>query len=300
MAEPAAGAAPAEPAIRSAGAVVWRGDPRDPEIVLIHRPRYDDWSFPKGKLLPGEHRVTAALREVAEETGLRVVLGRPLPPARYLVDGLPKQVDYWVARVAEDAPHLPSDEVDRIEWVPVAEAATRLRLDWDRATLDRLRAAPLDTWPMAVVRHARAGSREKWSGDDDLRPLDDRGRAQAAAIAGVLAGYRPRSLVSSPSLRCVQTLTPYAARHGLGVRTERVYTETEYEPDAALDLTLSLLDAGGPAALCGHGKVLPDLVAGVLRERAGDGEAEFHLPKGGVAVLHHAAGRVVAVERHLT
>src|SRR5580704_8961282 len=85
--------------VRAAGAVVWRPAASGSQVALVHRPKYDDWSFPKGKLEPGEHVLLAAVREVAEETALQVTLGRRLAPVRYLNDGVPKRVDYWVARV---------------------------------------------------------------------------------------------------------------------------------------------------------------------------------------------------------
>ena len=92
--------------VRAAGAVVTR---KGGDVLLVHRPRYDDWSFPKGKLDPGEHAVTAAVREVAEETGLDVRLGPPLPGQRYrLANGRTKAVSYWTARVVGD------DDVSRL------------------------------------------------------------------------------------------------------------------------------------------------------------------------------------------
>src|SRR5216683_2660302 len=92
---------PAE--IRAAGAVLWRPGTHAQAVLLVHRPRYDDWSFPKGKSLPGEHVLITAVREVAEETGVRVVLGRRMSPAHYASDGRAKRVDYWVARPAGPA-----------------------------------------------------------------------------------------------------------------------------------------------------------------------------------------------------
>ncbi|MFC4592373.1 NUDIX hydrolase [Sphaerisporangium corydalis] len=286
--------------VRAGGAIVWRGDALDPEVAVVHRPKYDDWSFPKGKLKPGEHVIAGALREVAEETGLSVALGRHLPPVHYLKSGRLKRVDYWVAQVIEEVAQEPSDEVDELVWLPVAEARARLTYEWDAGLLRALTAAPLETTPFVLVRHAYAGSRQDWGGDDDLRPLDEEGEAQARTVADLLYGYRPSALVSSPSRRCVQTLLPYAAREALKIRTERLLTETEYDTAQSLALALALLDDGAPVALCGHGKVLPELITGLCENRF-DGFAEdTHLRKGAIAVLHHVGGRVTAVERYLT
>ncbi|MFC6086137.1 NUDIX hydrolase [Sphaerisporangium aureirubrum] len=287
--------------IHAAGALVWRGDPAEPEIAVVHRPRYDDWSFPKGKLKPGEHVIAGALREVAEETGFSVALGRHLPPVHYLKGGKLKRVDYWAARVVEQVAQEPSDEVDRLEWLPVEQARARLTYgDWDAGLLRAITAAPLDTTPFLLVRHGNAGARHEWQLDDDLRPLDDTGVAQADTIATILPGYRPATLISSPSRRCVQTLLPYAARRDLRIRTERLLSETEYDAAHSPEAVLTWLDTEGPAAVCGHGKVLPELLA-TMTERRYDGHVEdTHLRKGALAVLHHRDGRVVAVERYNT
>ncbi|MEU6740579.1 NUDIX hydrolase [Streptosporangium sandarakinum] len=282
--------------IRAAGAVVWRGRESAPEVALVHRPKHDDWTFPKGKLRPGEHVVAGALREVAEETGLAVLLGRPLPPIHYLVGGRPKRVDYWTARVAEGARPVAEredDEVDEVVWVPVAEAARLLTYEWDAGLLDALGSAPLATTTLVLVRHALAGSRGEWEGDDDERPIDRDGAAQAAALAGVLPGYLPAELVSSPSRRCVQTLEPYAGRAGLAIRPEPALSESRHDPGTALRLVTGLLAADRPAAVCSHGKVLPGLMTGV-----GVGQEEARLSKGGFMVLHHVTGRLVAAESH--
>ncbi|GGK69650.1 ADP-ribose pyrophosphatase [Sphaerisporangium melleum] len=286
--------------IRAAGAVVWRGDPDAPEIAVIHRPKYDDWSLPKGKLKQGEHAVTAALREVAEEVGTSVRLGRRLPSVHYLKDGRLKRVDYWAAKVVAEIARDPTDEVDRLEWLPVDRARGLLTYEWDAGLLTALTATPPDTTPLVMVRHAYAGSRQAWEGDDDLRPLDGEGEAQARAICEILYGYRPAALISSPSRRCVQTLLPYAARQAVPIRTENVLSESGFDRSLSLKVTMSLLDEGTPTALCSHGKVLPDLLGALFERRSDTGPQDPRLRKGALAVLHHTAGRVVAVDRYTT
>jgi 8-oxo-dGTP diphosphatase len=114
--------------IRAAGGVVMR----DGHIAVVHRPRYDDWSLPKGKLEPGESWEEAALREVEEETGLRVRLEEELEPAHYLAKGRPKTVRWWRMSVVQDAGHGPDDEVDELRWVTPGEAVIMLDYDHDR------------------------------------------------------------------------------------------------------------------------------------------------------------------------
>ncbi|MER6141016.1 NUDIX hydrolase [Streptomyces sparsogenes] len=142
-----------KPVIRAAGCVLWRRSARDgrPEIALVHRPRYDDWSHPKGKLKRGEDALHGAVREVREETGVRCVPGPELPTVRYPVKGRPKEVRYWAAEAVPGhpeepderdeaargfAPNVPNDEVDRLVWLPPEEARERLTHAHDRALVD--------------------------------------------------------------------------------------------------------------------------------------------------------------------
>ncbi|MEV0148601.1 MULTISPECIES: NUDIX hydrolase [unclassified Nonomuraea] len=272
--------------LRAAGAVVWRGDAAAPEVALIHRPRYDDWTYPKGKLKAGEHPVAAALREVREETGLTVALGRALPPVHYPYKDRLKRVDYWTARVVGDDGFAPGDEVDELRWLPVEEARALLTHAWDADLTDAFMVAPLTSTPLVLVRHGFAGSRQEWDGDDALRPLDADGVAQAATLAAVLPAYRPEEVVSSPSLRCVQTVEPY----GVPVRLEPLLSEESQDPEKTPALVAMLR---GPAVVCSHGKVLPHLI----RRLSGD---DVRLEKGEFAVLHRVDGRVVGVERYPT
>ncbi|MGN9784637.1 NUDIX hydrolase [Nonomuraea sp. ZG12] len=270
--------------LRAAGAVVWRGEESGPEVAVIHRPRYDDWTFPKGKLEAGEHVIAAALREVREETGLTVVLGRPLPTVHYPLQGLLKRVDYWAARVTGDGGFVPGDEVDELRWVSLDRARELLSYAWDVDLLGTLTAAPLSTVPLVLVRHGSAGSRQTWQGEDARRPLDPEGQAQAAVLATVLPAYGPEILLSSPSLRCVQTLEPYSA----DITPEPLLSEETWDPPKTSALVGELT---APAVVCSHGKVLPSLLAAL-------GGEEEHLPKGGFTVLHRLDGQVIGAERH--
>lgn len=277
--------------LRAAGAVVWRGDERRPEVALVHRPRYDDWTFPKGKLKAGEHVIAAALREVREETGMAVRLGRALPPVHYLHREQLKRVDYWVGRATDGSgPFVPGDEVDEVRWVPLDEARGMLSYEWDAGLVRAIEATPLDTVPLVLVRHGVAGARHDWAGDDGRRPLDAEGRAQAATIARVLPAYRPEVLVSSPSVRCVQTLEPYAKSSGMDISLERLLSEESHDPQLTAAVVARLAT---PAAVSSHGKVLPDLIHALSRK-------DVHLRKGAFAVLHRLGGRVVGVERYST
>ena len=143
--------------VRAAGAVVTR---KGGDVLLVHRPKYDDWSFPKGKLDPGEHAVTAAVREVAEETGLDVRLGPALASQRYrMSNGRWKSVDYWTARVVgsdDVSGYRVNDEIDAVEWVEWTAAMRRLTYPYDRETLTEARPLRRRTRALVVLRHGRA------------------------------------------------------------------------------------------------------------------------------------------------
>ncbi|MFF0224786.1 NUDIX hydrolase [Streptomyces sp. NPDC004629] len=125
--------------VQAAGCVLWRRSPVDGqvEICLVHRPKYDDWSHPKGKLKRGEEALAGALREVTEETGYAAAPGGELPTLRYPANGRPKQVRYWAAEAAAGR-FAPNHEVDRILWLSPAAARARLTQPRDRDLVDTL------------------------------------------------------------------------------------------------------------------------------------------------------------------
>jgi 8-oxo-(d)GTP phosphatase len=148
------------PALIAAGAVVWQPSPSgDVEVALIHRPRYDDWSLPKGKPHPGETLPVTAVREVAEETGCTVTLGPRLGCTRYPVSAGEKVAHYWVARPTGGA-FRPSNEVDELRWLPVPKALELLSHQHDQTLLAGLDAWTAVTTAVLVLRHADAGERE--------------------------------------------------------------------------------------------------------------------------------------------
>jgi 8-oxo-dGTP diphosphatase len=284
----------------AAGAVVWRGNPDSPDVALVHRPAYDDWSFPKGKVDAGEHVIVAAVREIAEELGSSVELGVPLPTARYVVAGVPKTVHYWAARHVGGA-FTPDDEVDEVEWLTLADARQQLTHGADRGLLDAFAEAPLNTHPAIALRHAKAKPRSTWAGDDAARPLTGRGRAQADVLSVLLhRAYGTLRVVTSPWLRCVQTVEPYAAASLGTVEFLDALGEEEFEDDidqARIEMGRLLSDGRGVLA-CSHGNVMPDLVRAFLGPSGGEGVEAGDLAKGEFVIAHRTGGRTLAVERH--
>lgn len=293
----------------------------------MHRAKYDDWSWAKGKLDPGEDWPVAAARETLEETGFRVRLGMPLPPVSYTVldrTGQPasKQVRYWASEVIGGSGRL-ENEIDEVAWLEVAAAHDRLDYARDREQLRGVVRADasgrLTTWPLCLIRHAHARSRSAWHGDDRIRPLDTRGAAVAEAIVPLLAAYGVTRLVSSSSARCAATLRPYAATAGLPVKLKDGLSEEGFtaDPGRSLHHLERVLERGAAAAVCSHGPLLPSLLE-CLRDRvdlAADGgpeadhalraAADEAMAKGEVLVCHvvgtgagPGGARVVAVERH--
>ncbi len=243
--------------VLAAGGIVRRvaGGGREWELALVHRPRYDDWSFPKGKLLPDEPPATGALREVEEETGLLCRLGRELAPVRYLDHrGRPKEVRYWLMVPVDDRGFTVDDEVDELRWCTTAEARTLLSYDHDRVLLDHVA-----TVVVALVRHANAGERGAWRAPDAARPLSAKGRAQAHALAAVLADLGVTRVLSSPATRCVETVEPLAA--SLDVDVEAVDDLAEGAgPARALALVTAARES---TVLCTHGDVVRDVLSGL-------------------------------------
>jgi 8-oxo-dGTP diphosphatase len=240
--------------VRAAGGVVLRRSARGLEVLLVHRPAYEDWSLPKGKLEPGEPEREAALREVEEETGLRCLLGREVGTTEYRDSrGRPKQVLYWTMSAPDGEP-VAAHEVDQVAWATPAEASERLDYAHDRSLLDGLvEAAGREHELVHFVRHAKAGSRERWGGPDELRPLTAPGRRQAEAIVTRLAAEPIAALVSSPYVRCVQTLEPLGDVLGQPVQEHDALAEGGPYPPA-LDLVRAVATLG-TAALSTHGDV---------------------------------------------
>jgi 8-oxo-(d)GTP phosphatase len=259
-----------EPAalVRAAGCAVWRHrDDGVLETAMVHRPKYDDWSLPKGKPEGDEHLLQTAHREVSEETGLQVVVGRRSVRTKYdvhLSDGrpAPKEVDYWTGQWA-GGDFRANSEVDQLRWLPLDDASALCSHDHDRAVLDDLARTDVPLAPsLLLVRHARAGSRSKWDGPDDLRPLDAKGRGQAQRLAEVLPVFAPTAVLSARRTRCTETVAPLAERLGLGVQPLEELGEEEFNADPAAGLAVleRLLEprrTPGVTVVCSQGGAIP-------------------------------------------
>jgi phosphohistidine phosphatase SixA/8-oxo-dGTP pyrophosphatase MutT (NUDIX family) len=287
------------PPITAAGAVVWRSrtsasrpEPRT-EVLLVHRPEYDDWTFPKGKSDPGELLHHTAVREVAEETGIHVRLGIRLPDVEYQVNKRHKVVSYWLAQ-ATSAPateFTPNDEVDEIRWVRIKHARDLLTYAHDQAVLDQFRALHKaqahKSRTLIVVRHAKASPRDE-DLDDLLRPLTEAGHARAAQLRDLLAPFGVRKVISSPALRCTQTLEPYADQVGAFLEIDDRLGE-DTKASAVQRAVTGLTDVKKPVALCSHRPTMP-----WIQESLGIDFVD--LAPGEAIVVHHRRTKITGTE----
>lgn len=284
--------------IRAAGGVVWRPSADGVQVCVVHRPRYDDWSLPKGKLEPGEHPLAAAVREVAEESDVRAVPQARLRSIRYVSDGLPKVVDYWAMRAVGTGGFEPGTEVDDIRWLPLADAVGLMTYPHDVWVLQDFAGLAPVTAVLALFRHAHAGNRATWSGPDTARPLDPAGMAQARQLADLAALIRPDGLRSATARRCVQTLEPLAARLDLPIEADSDFDEPKPGQDVA-ECALAgaarlaeLAAAGRTTVVCGQGKVIP----GALENLTGS-PGDYRTPKAGGWLLAFSGTRLIATDR---
>jgi 8-oxo-dGTP diphosphatase len=291
--------------IHAAGGVVWRrlpqktvgptGSTKDRvEVLIVHRPGYDDWTFPKGKPDRGEALPVTAVREIAEETGYTVRLGHPLPETFYRVRGGMKRVSYWVARpVGKPAKFKPNSEIDEVRWVRVGEARKLLTYDHDRILLkafSALRDAKAHrTRTLIVLRHAQARTRTGWKGNDLERPLIKPGELQAHKLEPLLAAYGVRGILTSPALRCAQTVDSYARSiKAIMEMDDRLAEDTS--PKRVDRSVATAVERKGPLVVCTHRPTIPWVFDSLRLEPR-------ELAPGEGVVVHHRKGRVVAVEQ---
>ncbi|GAB3700073.1 NUDIX hydrolase [Corynebacterium nasicanis] len=264
---------PADPAkefpraMLAAGAVLWRGDLADldtVEVAVIHRPSYDDWSLAKGKVDPGESLPTTAAREILEETGFEIRLGKLLGKVTYPVGDRTKVVYYWTGEVL-GGEFTPNDEVDEMRWLPVAAARETLSYEVDRLVLDKaLKRFRLPaTSRVLYIRHGRAHQRRNWAGDDNLRPLDKKGRRQAEMLVPMLLPYKPLAVYSAEPERCQATAAPLADELGVDVVVDELFGDNAYveRQVAAQQRFQELVDAGGTSVVVSQGTAIPDMIA---------------------------------------
>ncbi|MBB5632791.1 8-oxo-dGTP diphosphatase [Cryobacterium mesophilum] len=302
--------------VLAAGAVCWRIVKGTVKVLLVHRDDRADVSLPKGKVDPGETLPQTAVREIEEETGLRVALGAPLGSIEYsLGGGRQKIVHYWAAEVTSTAransTFAPNSEIAAVEWLPLDRAKKALSYERDKEVLDRFSAlldsGRLRTFALIVVRRGKAVPPTSWDGPDSTRPLLHRGLEQAATIAPAIAAFRPEKLVSSSAARCQSTLDPLATLIALPLAVTDDISQDAFEHhDARVEKVVRRrLAKKVTAVLCSHGPVIPEIVHAIAQETGSSGSAlrnAARLSTGEYSVFHvsaeHPDGGIVAIETH--
>lgn len=291
--------------IRAAGVVLIKRTPREPKILLVHRPRHRDWSLPKGKLDTGEHTIAAAVRECDEETGIVPILGVPLGRQSYTVMGRPKTVDYWMASPGKDNGFAPDDEIDEIVWANRRQARGMLTYKRDIQMVESALSIP-PTTPLILLRHAAAMKRGDFKGDDARRPLTGKGRSQSRSLATLLKAYGVDAIHTSDSVRCVETVRPYADSARVTMEQEPLFSEAGFEdkPKSTIQRLKALSAEPKGIVICSHRPVLPTLLE-PFTAKLGKRETQRlnePLKPAGMVVVHReltkGKWRVVAAERH--
>lgn len=298
--------------IYAAGTIPWRWVPVNDGttqlmVLLIHRTKQRDVSFPKGKLDPGESMPQAAVRETREETGLKLALGASLGTIHYdLPSGSSKVVQYWAAEVTPKAAlaskFKPNSEVQALEWVPASTARDLLSYTADRELLDVfLRLAEhdlLDTFSVTLLRHAKAEPRGEGFPVDHLRPLTPSGQQQAETLAPILAAFKPKRIYSSTATRCLSTVAPLAELRDRKVKAKEALSQDFWNDGDLADtrkLIGKIVKRGRSAVICSHRPVLPDLARELMLASGsvpGDYlEQASALPPAGFSVFHFSRQR---------
>ena len=258
----------------AAGAILWRREKNELKVLLIHRARYDDWSWPKGKLDKGETVTEAAVRELKEETGLKVQLGPKLFTSEYKLDnGAKKIVHYWCAEVTDEIlkkqKFTPDEEVSSFKWVSISEAKKLLTYKHDNDPLQELVALDetksLATFPMMVLRHAKATPRDQWSKGEATRPLLPAGAAQATALTKVLRAYGPKLVVTSSWKRCLDTVLPFITKHSVKLVERSQLSELGAKNGSARTqkLVAKLIASNKGVLICTHRPALPTIIKAI-------------------------------------
>lgn len=281
------------PTIWAAGAVVYRMRDGKPELLLAHRPRYNDWSIPKGKLDRGESFKSCAEREVFEESGASGVVEQAIGTVGYVTPaGNNKVVRYWLLR-AKDISFKANAEVDKVRWMRPRRALAKATYGRDVRLLEAAILTAKDREPGTIhlVRHAHANDKAKWKKPDGIRPISKRGHEQVEALVTRLVRTPINHIISSPMLRCEQTVGPLALRLGLSVKPSKRLRRDTAPRDV---LRLIKKYRGTRAVLCSHGETIGPLIEHLAADPKVDLKGNLEWPKGSIWELTTRHGRVVA------
>jgi phosphohistidine phosphatase SixA/8-oxo-dGTP pyrophosphatase MutT (NUDIX family) len=285
--------------ILAAGAIIWRkAKDKSIEVAVIHRPKYDDWSFPKGKCEIGEELIACAHREVLEETNISTEFGPFLGTVDYQCLQGAKRVYFWSAKSIDEKLFTPNSEVDQLKWVGLKKIKELLSLESDRQILDKFTKLKFDTKPLILLRHAKAISRDAWQGDDDDRPLDDLGENQARRLLAIYQVFNLSQIHTSDAVRCFSTVEPMAKGLGIKLEVTGALSESGYRKDKerAFDYAKEIFKADSNSLICSHNPILPKMLNKLTKKSDVDADEEKLLPADGW-VLHRIDRQIIQIDR---
>lgn len=293
------------PTVIAAGAVIWRKNKKKIEIAIVHRPRYDDWTIPKGKIEGSETLIACAFRESQEETGFDLRFGPYIGSVEYQsVDGL-KKVSYWAAEyLPTERAFEANSEVDQLIWADFDTAQTKLTRESDKEIFELFRGAPYEATPLVLLRHAKALAREEWQGEDEDRPLEIVGQNQARRM---LVNYLPfgiKEIHTSDAVRCYDTVILMARALNIEPLVAKEVSEYTFKKnkEKALEYIKDLSQFVGvsetPTLICSHNPVLPKMLGKLLRKsRVADRElASGKLQPGDAWIVFVSKKKIVQVD----
>jgi 8-oxo-dGTP diphosphatase len=281
--------------IYAAGTVIVKGLGLYKKIAVIHRPHRQDWSFPKGKIDGSDTAPATAIRETLEETGLKVTLHQPLTSQEYIFEGLPKTVFFWRASLIENSEFIPNDEADQLVWVSLKAALKLLTYDVDK-DVAREAFRSVKTKPLILLRHATSEKRVEWADrysknvpPDNFRPLTPDGILQTPLITDLLSAFGVSKIVSSDAIRCIATVSPYAASKEISLEAHQNLSELGWagKNQPGVRLVKKLAKSKDSIVICGHRPVLISLAHAISEELAYE-ELDAALPPAGLIVIHRA------------
>ena len=285
--------------ILAAGAVLWRkSEKKKIEVLIIHRPKYDDWTFPKGKAEIGEPLIACAYREVLEETNIETAFGPYLGEVEYLTNDGKKKVSFWSAKVVKEKDFKPNAEVDQLKWIEVTKVKEMLTLDTDRKILEQFLQIEPDTKPFILLRHAKAVTRDEWQGEDDDRPLDSYGQNQAKRLLAMYQVFNLEQIHSSDAVRCYDTVVAIAKGLNIKLEVTGKLSESTFKKDKekAFDYAKDLIKLNESVLLCSHNPILPKMLNKLTKKSEVDADEGKLLPADGW-VIHRIGKEVIQIDR---
>jgi 8-oxo-dGTP diphosphatase len=285
--------------IRAAGALLWREtEDLKVEIALIHRPKYDDWTLPKGKIEEGETALQCAYRELIEETGIKAGFTRQLGTVEYEESGQRKRVIFWAAHCAlNTGVFVANEEVDQLEWSTPESALAKATHDSDRQMIESFLSQPHRTDTLIILRHTKALERGDWDEEDSQRTLDEIGFDQAQLLIKHLEPFAIDEIYTSNYLRCVQTVTPLSHSRGLNVTQVPSLNEETFNEDPLRSVSFAnaLKQDEKNILICSHNPVIPTMLRGILNTKLKNRDL-IKLEPGDAWIVHRVRGEIVGLD----